>query len=259
MRQHLTPILMAALLGIALFALIIGQTPWPLQARDYLQSFAPSESGATNIVSAIYLGYRAFDTLGETLVLVAAVLGTALVMKISHTGLEGPDGFDGPEDPEGRTESGPAASRSTRPTRIPGRTLRTRLIPTIVGKLAPVVLLYGFYVMFYGHLSPGGGFQGGVILASGIIFLGIGSTSDPAGEIARFAALSKIEAVAFTLLIGACLPGMSAGTGFLGNPAGTTDPEVFRIYIVILNTLIGIKVGAGIGLMCLELMGKDAS
>jgi multicomponent Na+:H+ antiporter subunit B len=40
---------------------------------------AIEESGAINLVSAIYLGYRAFDTLGETIVLVLSVAGVLLV------------------------------------------------------------------------------------------------------------------------------------------------------------------------------------
>ncbi|OKY78105.1 MAG: Multisubunit Na+/H+ antiporter MnhB subunit [Candidatus Methanohalarchaeum thermophilum] len=40
---------------------------------------------------------------------------------------------------------------------------------TIARLLIPMILLYGIYVIFHGHLSPGGGFQGGVILASSVI------------------------------------------------------------------------------------------
>lgn len=42
------------------------------------------EIGAVNLVSAIYLGYRVYDTLGETLVLVLTVTGAALVLGRDH-------------------------------------------------------------------------------------------------------------------------------------------------------------------------------
>jgi multisubunit Na+/H+ antiporter MnhB subunit len=47
--------------------------------QEHLFLRAVEESGAINLVSAIYLGYRAFDTLGETLVLVLSVAGVVLV------------------------------------------------------------------------------------------------------------------------------------------------------------------------------------
>ena len=47
--------------------------------KEHFHRRAIEESGAINLVSAIYLGYRAFDTLGETIVLVLSVAGVLLV------------------------------------------------------------------------------------------------------------------------------------------------------------------------------------
>jgi hypothetical protein len=47
--------------------------------REHFFLRAVEEAGAINLVSAIYLGYRAFDTLGETIVLVLSVAGVLLV------------------------------------------------------------------------------------------------------------------------------------------------------------------------------------
>jgi multisubunit Na+/H+ antiporter MnhB subunit len=47
--------------------------------REYFSHHGLSESGAINLVSAIYLGYRAFDTLGETIVLVLSVAAVILI------------------------------------------------------------------------------------------------------------------------------------------------------------------------------------
>jgi multicomponent Na+:H+ antiporter subunit B len=59
-----------------LLPIFLSEAPWPTFARDYLVQHGQDESGAINLVSAIYLGYRAFDTLGETIVLLVAVIGT---------------------------------------------------------------------------------------------------------------------------------------------------------------------------------------
>ena len=50
---------------------------------------------------------------------------------------------------------------------------KTDILDVSARKLAPFILLYGCYVIAYGHLSPGGGFQGGVVLASGVILLAL--------------------------------------------------------------------------------------
>ncbi|RLE12077.1 hypothetical protein DRI96_05140, partial [Candidatus Aerophobetes bacterium] len=47
-------------------------------------------------------------------------------------------------------------------------------------KLVPYILIFGLYLISYGHLSPGGGFQGGVVLASGIILLALARGTDSA-------------------------------------------------------------------------------
>jgi multisubunit Na+/H+ antiporter MnhB subunit len=87
-----TGVLLAAL-GILLLCSIPGiftrNEPQPEawlseQTQQHLYLRAVEESGAINLVSAIYLGYRAFDTLGETLVLVLSVAGVILVTGVKQ-------------------------------------------------------------------------------------------------------------------------------------------------------------------------------
>jgi multisubunit Na+/H+ antiporter MnhB subunit len=69
--------LSALLLSGTVFFAIVAEPPKreaaPIVGR--IKESAPRETGATNLVSAIYLGYRAYDTLGEALVLLLAVTG----------------------------------------------------------------------------------------------------------------------------------------------------------------------------------------
>ncbi len=226
----------------AVLWLVAPGVPWPVAAREYLEAFGRVESGATNLVSAIYLGYRAFDTLGETIVLLSAIAGTTILAGV-HSG----DGAHAAGIPHAGTvdlRSGP----------IPRRFLhRTDILGLVTGKLGPLILIFGAYVMIFGHLSPGGGFQGGVVIASGIVFLSLGSRGTRRMTLIRPETLVKIESVFFLFLFLACLPGMFAGTGFLGNPSGGTDGEVAGAFIVVLNIVIGVKVGAGVALMCIEM------
>jgi multisubunit Na+/H+ antiporter MnhB subunit len=84
--------LVLAALGIMLLSAgvdLLGGSRWGTEVvpgpglsertKDHLLFRAVVESGAINLVSAIYLGYRAFDTLGETIVLVLSVAGVLLV------------------------------------------------------------------------------------------------------------------------------------------------------------------------------------
>ena len=69
----LSALLLSALILFALVAELPEKEDPPIVER--IRERAPEETGATNLVSAIYLGYRAYDTLGEALVLLLAVTG----------------------------------------------------------------------------------------------------------------------------------------------------------------------------------------
>lgn len=76
MRKFLMALSAFLLSGLILFALVAelpSEVEPPIVER--IRERAPEETGATNLVSAIYLGYRAYDTLGEALVLLLAVTG----------------------------------------------------------------------------------------------------------------------------------------------------------------------------------------
>lgn len=231
--QLILAMLLMALLTLPIF---LCESAWPTIARDYLVANGEAESGALNLVSAIYLGYRAFDTLGETIVLLVAVVGTmALLARVEPLVGSGDTGFS--LDLEKRKS----------------HTLRTHLLEVVTGKIGPIVLLFGFYVMLYGHLSPGGGFQGGVIIASGIIFLALGNQHEGASVLSKPSVLGGIETLAFLAFVVVAISGVFLDKGFFGNPLSHTDsPEGF---IILLNAIIGMKVGASISFMCIAMMG----
>lgn len=224
-----------------LLPIFLSQTPWPETARDFLENRGFKETGALNLVSAIYLGYRAFDTLGETIVLLVAVSGTISI--ISHSGITLAKGFGSELNINQENNLSSGISR------------RTELVDVVTSKLGPIVLLFGFYVMLYGHLSPGGGFQGGVVTASGIVFLSLGSKTNSSTILQKGKILSRIEALGFLFLLMASISGMFVNSGFFGNPMLNTGlPNVS--FIILLNIIIGLKVGAGISYMCIAMLGR---
>ncbi|HEY6399346.1 MAG TPA: MnhB domain-containing protein [Solirubrobacteraceae bacterium] len=101
---------------------------------------------ATDIVTALNFDIRAFDTLGEEFILFTSVAGVALLLRhLRHEA--GPERASGVED-----HSFARASA---------------LLQTAALVLIPLLVALGCYVVLHGQLTPGGGFQGGVVLAAG--------------------------------------------------------------------------------------------
>ncbi len=115
--------------------------PWYLEQT-------PELIGIPNVVTAILGSFRAYDTLGEVIVVLTAGIGVLFLL-----GLPGAVGERRPED------------------LVRGRTyLNHHLVPQVVGRLlVPFILLFALYVQFHGEYGPGGGFQAGAIFAAGMI------------------------------------------------------------------------------------------
>jgi multicomponent Na+:H+ antiporter subunit B len=111
-----------------------------------------TERHATDMVTALNFDIRAFDTLGEEFILFASVLGVVLILRDVRGEREHP------HQEEADEHSFAGASGAL-------RLLSLGLIPSIVA--------LGSYIVVHGALTPGGGFQGGVILAAGplVVFL----------------------------------------------------------------------------------------
>ena len=108
------------------------------------------ETGAVNIVTGIILDYRGFDTLGESHVLFIAVCTVLLMLSVR-----------GEKNEKLRLKANEYERHFE-----PGDDLILRSAARI---LTPLILVFGLYIIFNGHLSPGGGFSGGAILGAGLI------------------------------------------------------------------------------------------
>lgn len=137
---------------------------------------------------------------------------------------------------------------------------KTDIMDMVARKLAPYMLLFGFYLVSYGDVSPGGGFQGGVVIASGLILLALARDVESAERLFSSKRLSAAEAAAYVLLLGSGVTGLLLGAGFLGDFPGRGDEG--RIvpaarFIFLLNLAIGVKVASGAGLICMALFRDE--
>ena len=117
-----------------------------------LDGIGVTERHATDLVTALNFDFRAFDTLGEEFILFASVLGVVLVLRQLR------DEHERPNQEEADEHEFAGASEAL-------RALSLVLIPSL--------LALGVYIVVHGQITPGGGFQGGVILATGplVVFL----------------------------------------------------------------------------------------
>jgi len=125
-----------------------------------------------------------------------------------------------------------------------GMTLIVRTISRIV---AGPIMLFGIYIVLYGHLTPGGGFAGGVILALGVMLLMLAFGKEPALKKLperRASLLDSLGALGFWAI---ALLGFTAGYYFL-NFLGKGSPFhlVSAGTIPLSNISIGLKVGVSL-------------
>jgi multicomponent Na+:H+ antiporter subunit B len=185
----------------------------------YRQRFL-ADTGARNAVTGIYLNYRIYDTLFETLTLQISVMG---VIYFSRHQLAASSGTLAEE---------PGYGRISLPIN------RDQVISApIVGLLLPFILVFGTAIVINGHLTPGGGFQGGAILA-GVLILRYMIL--PVHDF-RIDILQKLEKILFILIVLVPLLLVMAG------PVGGTVWQV--PYLIALNTLIACKVLCGISII----------
>ncbi len=137
---------------------------------------------------------------------------------------------------------------------------KTDILDVVARKLAPFMLLFGLYLVSYGDTSPGGGFQGGVVIASGVILLAMARGVSAAERLFPMHRLSAAETAAYGVFLAAGVVGLVLGVGFLGDftrPGWTNSPLPAARFIFLLNLAIGIKVACGVSLICMYLFRED--
>ena len=110
------------------------------------------EIGLPNVVTSVLASYRGYDTMGEAFVIFTAAIGVITLI--------------------GRTSRKAAMSERLEPEKH--LSMEGKLILRVVSKLLiPFIILFGLYVQWHGDFGPGGGFQAGVIVASGFVLYGL--------------------------------------------------------------------------------------
>ena len=192
----------------------------------YYVDKGPEELGAPNLVTAVVVTYRGLDTLGEVTVLFISAAGVGLLLRRTRRKDDDEDLEQGDREEETAGIHKPASE----------------IVETATELLLPMVILFGIYVFLNGHLSPGGGFQGGAIIASGTMFLLLAL---PESHISRLM-IAIIESLSgFSYVIVGVLGVIMAG-GFLDNriiDLGSYGSLFSAGAIPLIYVFVGLKVG----------------
>ena len=123
----------------------------------------------------------------------------------------------------------------------------TLIVKTITRLTVGLILLFGIYLVLHGHLTPGGGFAGGVIIALSFIHLMLAFGKDVALRKMPKSTAGFLEGLGALAFVAIALLGFTGGHFFL-NFLGKGQPfALFSAGTVILsNIAISLKVFAGL-------------
>jgi len=121
--------------------------------------------------------------------------------------------------------------------------------------LSPYIMLFGLYVIAHGHYSPGGGFQGGALLAASILLIRLASGQDIAISQLKESVTMPMALLGIAIYFGTGLVSVLMGGYFLDYselPIPGLEPEMLRFY-----GLLIIEVGIGLAVMAILVMLYD--
>jgi multicomponent Na+:H+ antiporter subunit B len=185
-------------------------------AESYVR-LVPLDLGAPNVITGILLTFRAFDTLGEVAVLFMVAAGVGLVL---------------------RGKTGAKAPNENADTKTPA----SEIVRSAAQILVPLISIFAAYIIMNGHISVGGGFQGGAVIASAVLLLLLANPS----QALNAAFLSITESLAGVLFVLVGIAGLLFAGGFLDNrvlPLGQFGAFFSAGAIPVLSVLLGVKVG----------------
>ncbi|HET9692117.1 MAG TPA: MnhB domain-containing protein [Acidimicrobiales bacterium] len=235
-------VFLVAMAGLAaLYLAAIGGLPgfghYPGAYGDVVDSVGVAARKATDVVTAVNFDIRGFDTLGEEFILFAAATGVSVVLRALREEREAP---------------APVEEAARRRERSRNAAVRVACMCSV----GPTVVV-GWNIVSHGQVNPGGGFQGGVILATAVLLVYLG------GQFLTFRRISPADlldaaegagAAGFALIgVGA----LAVGSAYLANvlPLGPSRGVVDSSgTIALISFVVGVEVAASMLVIVSELL-----
>ena len=185
-----------------------------------------------NVVSSVNFDQRATDTFGEETILITSVVAAAVLLRPA----------------EGETERRiPKTGRN-----LPG----TRLLGYV---LMPIMLVIGFDLVLHGHVTPGGGFQGGIVLATGLHLLYVAGSYPALDRLRPIAAFDVADSLGAATFAAVGLAGVAFAGSFATNimPWGTFGQLFSAGTVPVLNVAVGLEVFGGMVVLLAKFLEQD--
>jgi len=201
-------------LAVLLAAAVLSLEPAD-KLGDRVAALLP-DLGIENPVTGVLLAFRAYDTLLETFALLGALVA---VWSLA-----------------------PAGARSRMPASLAIRDAAARTVASVFGRvLLPIALVMAVYVVWTGSDLPGGAFQGGTVLAGGLLLAALGGA----------VALPRIDDVRLRVVIVAG-PAVFLAVGFGGIALGRflAYPEGFEKFLIVtIEYFLALSIGVTLALL----------
>ncbi|BCT74901.1 cation:proton antiporter [Sinomonas cyclohexanicum] len=209
----------AAVLGIAL----AGVPPFGASTHPYrdLAVAGTFDHSTANAVASVNFDQRGFDTFGEETILFCAVVGVAALLRPVH------------RERRRKVSSGGVILEST---------------SLLVYVLFPLTLVLGADVIAHGAITPGGGFQGGIILATGLHLLYVGGRYRLLRRLRPLEWFEQGEAAGVVLFGAIGLAGAAFGARLFSNvlPQGQLGDFVSSGTVPLFNVAVGMAVASSV-------------
>lgn len=200
-----------------------------------LTELAVTQQNTLNTVSGVLFDLRALDTLGEALVIFISSAGLNVLLQIlvneTHQG-----------EPQWNLPERPLYPISD-------------AVRTVCLSVVTIIAIYGVYLTVRGHLSVGGGFHGGVVIVTAIVFIYLAGKYKVKKKIGNEQLLENLDSIGIGGYVIVGLVGLIVTGAFLANflPLGTTGDLFSAGIIPILSILVAMEAVAAVGIIIINL------
>ncbi len=217
----ISALLLWSLVGLPDF----GHYHWPY--GRVLNNAAVNERHTTNVVGVTVFDYRGFDTLGEEFILFTAVVGVSLLLR--------------------------KWTEDTRERVDPVRSDGVRLLGLLS---VPLVFVLGLWLVAFGYVTPGGGFQGGVVVAGAVVLAYVAGTYRDYRRLIPHSALELAEAAGAGTFAVLGFVGLAYENAYLRNFLGIGDTGTLYSggSVPLLNAATAVEVSAALVVLFSEFL-----
>ena len=231
--------ILTAITGLMLFSVLEDLPAWgdgSSPANSYVSSYylenSVKDTHVPNVVTTVLADYRSFDTMFETGVVFVAVVGIMAILRRTD-----------------KITPGEGVASNAPPYNPPDGFILREAARMII----PFMQMFGLYVIAHGHHSPGGGFQGGVILGASLILIALTSDLKSALEKLSEKKFIVFAAGGFGIFAGVGLLCLAYGGNFLDYSAYAPlidgvfhgDPAIMARY----HGMLWVEIGVGFTVM----------